>query len=96
LFTYGSSLSLPFSIRGSIDAYIVGFDRFWNVLLKDCDEEYIPNHQVIICFAFLFFLMHEIMLFPLEIKEKYSFREIPKQNSRSPKVRDVVFYMRFH
>jgi small nuclear ribonucleoprotein (snRNP)-like protein len=34
------------SIRGSVDGYLVGFDRFWNLLLKDCDEEFIPNHLV--------------------------------------------------
>jgi small nuclear ribonucleoprotein (snRNP)-like protein len=31
------------SIRGSLDAYIRAFDRHFNMLLTDVDEEYITN-----------------------------------------------------
>lgn len=31
------------AIRGSLDAYIQGFDRFWNLFLTDVDEEFILN-----------------------------------------------------
>eukprot|EP01040_Poterioochromonas_malhamensis_P013338 gene13338-14653_t len=33
------------SIRGSIDAFIIGFDKFMNLILKDCDEEYVITTQ---------------------------------------------------
>lgn len=31
------------SVRGSIDAFIKGFDKYFNLLLHDVDEEYITN-----------------------------------------------------
>lgn len=31
------------AVRGSLDAYVQGFDRFWNLFLTDVDEEFIFN-----------------------------------------------------
>lgn len=31
------------ALRGSLDAYILGFDRYWNMFLSDVDEEFICN-----------------------------------------------------
>lgn len=42
------------AIRGSMDAYIRGFDRYWNLYLSDVDEEFIFN-KVRYC---LFILQH--------------------------------------
>jgi small nuclear ribonucleoprotein (snRNP)-like protein len=53
------------SIRGSVDGYLVGFDRFWNLLLKDCDEEFIPNHFVscstVVCFVYQWLLLFSFL-----------------------------------
>lgn len=36
-------LCFTHSVRGSLDAYILAFDRHYNMLLSDVDEEYITN-----------------------------------------------------
>jgi small nuclear ribonucleoprotein (snRNP)-like protein len=49
------------SIRGCIDAYIQAFDKHFNMLLVDADEEYITN-KVYTSFSLLFFMSHYYIL----------------------------------
>ena len=37
------------SVRGSLDAYVLAFDKHFNMLLSDVDEEYITNNVRMIC-----------------------------------------------
>lgn len=45
-FNFNSSVDLLLNrVRALIDAYLVAFDRHYNMLLSDVDEEYVTNKQ---------------------------------------------------
>jgi small nuclear ribonucleoprotein (snRNP)-like protein len=50
------------SVRGHLDGFIRSFDKYFNLLLHDVDEEYITNKVIIDLFFHLLAFMNDCII----------------------------------